>query len=124
MQPQAEQSLVDMVLALFKTRLKGCEHAEQTSTILAYLSIAGCETSPQTLRAAIGHIRREDLLAPGYILSDINAGYWLSDDKAEMSAFLDKQLNRMTNQFQNIKLLHQRIRYAKDDSPQLQTKLF
>jgi hypothetical protein len=117
-------SYVQSLLTVFRERYSGKDKAVKTADLLFHLKASGkCNLSPQTLRELIGYIRQNDLLAPGFIISNVNNGYWLSLDKAELDGFIDQELNRMSNQFGNIEMLHQRIRYAKKKSPEAQTAL-
>lgn len=113
--PKPDNKHIRIVKGLFEADYTGNENAVKTANVLEKLANMGIAMKPQTLRAIIQEIRRKDMLAPNAILSDVSAGYWLSADKAEMSAYIDKQMNRMANQFQNLKPLHQRIRYAKKE---------
>jgi hypothetical protein len=122
---QINLALVDTLTTLFKGQYQGGSNAvkkdELTARVVAGYGIITCE---RRIRHAIAYIRLNDLLNPGFIISDNSNGYWLSYDETEMDTFLNKQLNRMTNQFQNLKQLHQRIRYAKNTGPQIQQQLF
>ncbi len=116
--------LVEIVIGLFKSLYHGNDNAVKTGQLIFDINKTGVTASGQTLRHVIGHIRREDLLSPNYIISDVNTGYWLSSDEREMNDFIDKQMNRMTNQFQNLKRLHHRIRNNKKSAQDLQAVLF
>jgi len=65
------------------------------------------------LREIIGHIRRNDLCAPGFILSD-NSGYWYSEDVAEMEKVWDSELSRARNILQNFNPLRRRVKHLKN----------
>ncbi len=115
---------IDVLLRLFQTDFNGINNAVKTNRLIGALAKSGIAMKPQSLRYLLGHIRQNDLLSPGFILSDVNEGYWLSYDDTEMSEWLDKQMNRMSNQFSNIKQLHQRIRYNKKAGNNFQPSLF
>ena len=117
-------TLTEILIKLFKDHHTGIGCAVKTAHLLQELAVLSVSTNAKTIRNLIGHIRRHDILAPGYILSDVKAGYWLSYDTGEQSSYIDKQLNRMTNQFQNIKSLHNRVRYRKKQVKEIQAALF
>lgn len=117
-------NLVDALTDLFRENYTGNENAVKTGSLVAKLAKLGIITSGREIREAMGNIRQMDMLEPGFIVSDVNDGYWLSYDAAEQDSFLDKQLNRMSNQFKNVKALHQRIRYGKKSGPEIQATLF
>jgi hypothetical protein len=118
-------ALVDTLTNLFKNHYSGNENAIKKDVLTArVVSGYGILTCERSVRNAISYIRLNDLLSPGFIVSDVNIGYWLTYNESEMDTFLNKQLNRMTSQFQNLKQLHQRIRYAKHTGPLVQQQLF
>jgi hypothetical protein len=118
-------ALSTAIISIFKSNCYGVEKAIKNNVLISILanrfSIA---TTGREIRHVLGYIRANDLLNPAFIVSDVNEGYWLTNDVSELNDFLEKQLNRMSSQFQNIKLLHQRIRYAKKNTPELQPILF
>ena len=120
-----ELNLVQTICDIFKERYTGKTSAAKTEEILFHLKATGTVSlSPQTLRKIIGHIRNNDLLAPFFILSNVNSGYWLSSVESELNAFLNQELDRMSNQYTNIQLLHQRIRNGKKKTENNQQQLF
>lgn len=117
--------LVNILIQLFKEKYTGNENAIKKENLTAHIVVnSGFNTSERRVRHAISYIRLNDLMKPGFIVSDVKIGYWLSNDETEMDTFLNKQLNRMTNQFQNLKQLHQRIRYDKPTGRAVQQQLF
>jgi hypothetical protein len=116
---------VQDLLSVFRERYTGKSKAVKTADLLFHLKSTGKgNISPQTLRELLGYIRHRDLLAPGFIVSNVNTGYWLSFENDEMSGYIDQELNRMSNQFQNIKQLHQRTKYGHNTAEHLQHSLF
>lgn len=120
---EQEITLAGVMVNMFITSFSGNENAVKTKGLICEFAKLGIAIQGRDIRKLLGHIRQNDLLAPQYILSDVSIGYWLSNNEAEMSAFIDKQMNRMTTQFQNIKPLHQRIRYGKKAGPYIQPQL-
>jgi len=116
---------VQMLQSAFKEMYKGLKNASHTDKILLDLRGKGKgNLSPQTLRDCIGQIRKNDLLAPGFICSDVNHGYWLSYDSKEIKTYFDKQLDRMGSQFENVARLHRRLGSGKSTPPKSQSTLF
>lgn len=116
---------VQTILEIFRTKYKGKGNAVKTENILFGLKASGSiDISPQTFRDVIGHIRNHDLLAPSYIVSNVNIGYWCTADKNELNQFLDQELNRMSNQFDNVSSLHKRLRLGQGKQPKTQGSLF
>ncbi|WP_432714394.1 hypothetical protein [Pedobacter sp.] len=116
---------VQDLMSVFKDRYSGKAKAVKTADLLFHLKASGKGIiSPQTLRELLGYIRHNDLLSPGFIVSNVNIGYWLSFEKEELSGYLDQELNRMSNQFQNLQLLHQRTKYGQKTALKTQQSLF
>jgi len=103
---------------------KGRQNAITQEDLTFRLRAKGeADLSPRSVRQVIEHIRREDLMKPGFIVSSASHGYWYTTDKQEQGSFLDQELNRMANQFDNLSLLHQRLRKTKT-SDKIQPTLF
>lgn len=117
-------ALAPVVAAVLKEKHPDKRNAVKSDDLIFYLKAIGTVIRGQDLRAIIGHIRQQDLLKPGFIISDVHTGYWYSTDKAEMDAFIDQQMNRMSNQFDNIKALHQRMRHNNKQASEIQSSLF
>lgn len=121
---ESELKLVDVVIGLFKSLYQGNDKAIKNDHLLFELAKLGHPTSGNTLRTVIGHIRRNDMLAPAYIVSDVSYGYWLTNDETEMRVFFDKMMNRMANQYQNMQHLHQRLKNNTKKIQDVQTHMF
>jgi hypothetical protein len=121
---EQDLALVDVLISVFKDCYSGSDNAVKTDKLLFKLTGLNVYVSPAMLRDAIGHIRKHDMLAPGFILSDVSYGYWLSYEHHEQDDFIEKMLNRMANQFQNLQSLHKRVRHGKNTSNTLQPTLF
>lgn len=116
---------VQMIIDEFRAKYKGKQNAVKTDKLLFDLVASGkSKISPQTLRDMMGHIRHNDLIAPGFIVSTVSNGYWYTTDKKEQNDFLDQELNRMSNQYGNLQALHARLRYGKGKADQSQQTLF
>lgn len=122
---EKELQLMNTLMNLFSERHAGRDKAAKTDDIIFHLKAIGYgSVHPQTLRAVIGYIRQNDLLAPSFILSNVHVGYWLSSNISEQEDFINQELNRMSNQYNNVRLLHERIRNGKKKTDELQTRLF
>ena len=116
---------VQMIIDEFRAKYKGRQNAVKTDKLLFDLSATGKgKISPQTLRDLLGHIRHQDLISPGFIVSTVSNGYWYTTDKKEQNDFLDQELNRMSNQYGNLQALHSRLRYGKTKIDDSQPTLF
>lgn len=114
-----------VLMTVFKEKYKTRDKAIKSDDLLFGLKATGqVIMSPQTLRELIGYIRHHDLMSPAFILSNVNTGYWLSSDTKEIKGFIDQELNRMSNQFQNIDKVRQRLQDGKDKALKIQTALF
>lgn len=82
------------------------ENAAKTDVLLKNYKLG---YTPRYLRMVVEFIRKSDLAAPAYLVSNTVNGYWLTKDIAEMKSFLNQELDRMSNQYGNIQPLHQRL---------------
>lgn len=62
------------------------------------------------LREIIGHIRRNDLCRPGFIVSD-NGGYWYTEKVEEMEKAWQTEFNRARNILKNFNPLRRRVKH-------------
>lgn len=82
--------IVQTLISVFKGNYKTVDRAVSTEVLLYDLKAKGLATiSAETLRELIKYIRDNNLMKPGYIVSSVNKGYWLSTDKSEISDFLN-----------------------------------
>lgn len=122
--PKEEQELRSIV-EVFKSQFQGKAKSVKTDKLLFHLrALAVTNVSPQTFRKYVGHIRKHDLAKPGFIVSNVHTGYWYTENKAEMEAFLQQELDRMGNQFSNIDALRLRMQEKKVNSNIIQTSIF
>lgn len=118
--------LLEAVIDVFTEEYNGAQNAKRSKHILYKLRTRGVQyISGKKFQAIIGHIRKNDLVYPKFILSNVHTGYWLSDSKAEQDDFVQQELNRMGNQFGNIELLFKRLKKAAITGPaQVQQHIF
>lgn len=101
------EGLTAEIIQLFKTRHNKISTAIKTTDFVKQLSQ---RILPQTFRDILGEIRRTGATGKGFIVSDVHIGYWYTEDKAELNEFLQKQLNRISNQYANIEPLHNTLK--------------
>ncbi|HMI01822.1 MAG TPA: hypothetical protein VK541_05025 [Pedobacter sp.] len=116
--------VVHKVIDVFRAQYKNRDLAAKTEKILFNLAATGHRVSEQNFRAIVGHIRNHDMMSPWFIVSNVNTGYWITKDEKELSAYLDQELNRMSNQFDNVSNLHKRLRHGKTKGTGNQASLF
>lgn len=105
-----EQIEIDAIIDVLKSYYFQKHLAAKTEFVLYSLRMnKGITISPQTFRKHLGLIRKYDLASPGFIVSNVNLGYWLTEDKEEMNDYLQQELNRMSNQFANVEALRTRL---------------
>ena len=120
-----DSAFIAKLMDVFKNHFNDKNRAIKTEALLSFLRYEhNVKTNDRKLRAALGFIRRNDMLNPGFIVSDVNTGYWFSNDTAEHREFINDQLNRMSNQFDNIKELHKRTRITRPKTGAIQISLF
>jgi hypothetical protein len=95
---------------LFRIKINGSNRAVKTEVLLKNF---GLTYSPQTLRRYLGYIRQNDLSAPGFIVSNVNLGYWYTECPTEKNDFLQRELNRIASQYANIEMLHRSLKSHK-----------
>ena len=110
------KSTLDLLKDLFKEVANKKEKALKTANIISLIKAKGGSINDRTLRFLIGQIRKSDMMHPQFILSSVDDGYWLSDDENEMATFVEMQLYRISNQYENIQALHQRLRAGKSSN--------
>lgn len=111
---------INQLAHLFRTKLNGLNKAVKTDVLLKNF---GLNYSPQTLRKYLGYIRQNDLAAPGFIVSNVNRGYWYTECPIEKNDFLQQELNRIANQYANIEMLHLSLKSHKS-KPETTKQIF
>lgn len=110
MKIEVSQLYIDVISNIFRTKHHGRGNAVQYEKLLFDLSASGiAKITDRSFREVVAIIRRDDLLKLGFIISCSGTGYWLSTDKKELKEFLDQEMDRWSNQYGNLKLLHLRI---------------
>ncbi len=116
---------IGILLDVFQKEYNGRKNAKSGDEILLKLKGTGrLNICPQTFRELLGIIRENDMLKPGFIVSRVSIGYWLSFDSAEQDEYLQRELSRMSNQFTNVSSLHKRLKYKSKNKPKSQLSIF
>ena len=116
--------IADHLIFLFKMYFDDKANAVKSEDLINhYYQLFKQPLHSRDLRRVLGFIRNNDLVSPGFILSNVANGYWLSIDLEEQKAFVNQQLNRMANQFDNIKSLHKRLKPTPQTNAQLHFNL-
>lgn len=76
------------------------------------------------LRMVVEFIRKKDLASPNYLVSNTQVGYWLTKEVSEMKAFLNQELDRVSNQVDNIQPLRLRLMEKKKTNDRHQLYFF
>lgn len=86
--------------------------------IVERIKKAGWKFSDSELRVLIGHIRRNDLCAPGFILSD-RTGYWYSENLGELKEVWKSEYSRAINILKNFAPLRKRFKHLMNEKDTL-----
>lgn len=106
---------------LFISTFNHVTRAVKTNDLLKQLSV---KCLPQTFRDILGEIRRNGVLKKGFIVSDVQLGYWYTEDQQELNDFLQRQLNRIANQYANIQYLHNSLKSKRSNSETVKQLMF
>jgi hypothetical protein len=103
-----EWEKVDIILSM-RTRHNNEKCKIKSDDIVREIRNRGYAMDGGQLREIMGHIRRNDLVSPGFILSD-NGGYWYSEDLKEMEKAWESELSRAKSILNNFMPLKKRVR--------------
>lgn len=104
------QKIAGLIMHSLKLNHSTQEAKIKAESILKQIMLRGYKIGDAELRQIIGHVRRNDLCQPGFILAD-NGGYWYSESLDEMSAVYETEFGRALNVMQNFKPLRRRIKH-------------
>ena len=107
---EKHQMIAGQVIRGFITNHNGADKKIKSVDIITGLQRRGYNIGDAELRQVIGHIRRNDLCSPGFILSD-NSGYWYSEDAGEMELVWKSQYGRAIEIMKNFQPLHKRFKH-------------
>lgn len=107
---EKHQMIAGQVILGFRTNHNGADKKIKSTDILTGLRRRGYSINDAELRQVIGHIRRNDLCSPGFILSD-NSGYWYSESPEDMQQVWKSQYGRAVEIMKNFQPLHKRFKH-------------
>lgn len=117
---QDEQQLSDtdrriagLLILSFRTNYNSAEAKITNDVIVRKVRDRGYKFSGAKLRHLLGHIRHRHLARPGFIVSD-NAGYWYTEDHAELLDFWRSQRGRVLEIMNNVHPLYELLKIDPD----------
>jgi hypothetical protein len=117
---EKQERAVRLLVLSFKQNHNNGNKKIKAAEIIEKLKTRNYNISDAELRQLFAFIRRHDLAAPGFILSD-NEGYWYSEDEAEMQRVWKSQYNRAIEIMTNFAPLHKRFKHLLTDKDSLFT---
>jgi hypothetical protein len=99
-----------LLVVSLSTNYNSAERKIKSNEIVVKLRERGFAIGDAELRQIIGYIRRNDLCAPGFILSD-QGGYWFSTDEKEMQKVWESNHGRAIEIMSNFAPLHKRFKH-------------
>lgn len=105
-----DQTVAGILILAFRLKYNTSSNKVNSSELIALIRIRNLPIRAAGLRKIIGHIRRNDLLAPGFLLSD-TSGYWYSLDENEMQTVWLSEHRRAINILLNFKPLRRRFKH-------------
>jgi hypothetical protein len=99
-----------LLVVSLTTNYNSAERKIKSNEIVVKLRERGFAIGDAELRQIIGYIRRNDLCAPGFILSD-QGGYWFSTDEKEMQKVWESNHGRAIEIMSNFAPLHKRFKH-------------
>lgn len=99
-----------LLVVSLTTNYNSAERKIKSNEIVVKLRERGFAIGDAELRQIIGWIRRNDLCAPGFILSD-QGGYWFSTDEKEMQRVWESNHGRAIEIMSNFAPLHKRFKH-------------
>jgi hypothetical protein len=99
-----------LLIISLQTNYNSSSRKIKSNEIIAKLRDREISIGDAELREIIGFIRKNDLCAPGFILSD-NGGYWFSTDEAEMQRVWESNHGRALEIMTNFAPLHKRFKH-------------
>lgn len=104
------KKIAGLLMLSFRTNYNSCERKIKSNLIIEGLRSRNYSVGDAELREIIGHIRRNDLCSPGFILSD-REGYWYSENEMEMQRVWESEHGRALNIMRNFQPLHKRFKH-------------
>lgn len=105
-----QQQIAGLLILSFRMNYNNYERKIKSNEIVNRLRERCYSCNDAELREIIGHIRRNDLCGPGFILSD-NTGYWYSEDEKEMERVWNSNHSRALEIMNNFAPLSRRFKH-------------
>lgn len=103
---EKEAKVVALVCKSFRLNYNNRLSKITSDSIVKKLKEKGHDISGASLRNVLAYVRRNNLMHPGFILSD-NNGYWYSENLDEMKMVWRRQYGRALEIMTNFKPLHE-----------------
>ena len=107
---EKHERVVNLLVKSFRANYNDADHKIKSVEIIEKLKVRNYRVHDAEIRELIGFIRRNDLCAPGFILSD-HEGYWYSEDENEMKKVWESQHGRAIEIMTNFAPLHKRFKH-------------
>ena len=105
---EKQQRIAGLLIRSFRTNYNSSATKIKSNAIIQKLRDRNFSCGDAELREIIGHIRRNDLCSPGFILSD-TGGYWYSEDETEMIKVWESNYGRAIEIMTNFQPLHKMV---------------
>jgi hypothetical protein len=103
---EKEAKVVGLICKSFRLNYNNRLSKITSDSIVKKLRAKGHDINGASLRNILAYIRRNNLMQPGFILSD-NLGYWYSENFEEMRRVWKSQYGRAIEIMTNFKPLHE-----------------
>lgn len=107
---EKHQRIAGLLIRSFRANYNCADLKIKSNLIIVRLRERGFNINDAELREVIGHIRRNDICSPGFILSD-NTGYWYSEKEEEMKKVWECEHGRALKIMLNFSPLHRRFKH-------------
>jgi len=107
---EKHRRIAGLLIKSLQTNYNCSSRKIKSNEIIVKLRARGASIGDAELREIIGWIRRNDMCAPGFILSD-NGGYWFSTDENEMKKVWESNHGRAIEIMTNFQPLHKRFKH-------------
>lgn len=107
------QKVAGLLMWAFTKHYHSSNQKIKSDEIRRRLALRGYKVHDAELRDIIAHVRRSNMLSPGFILSD-NGGYWYSEDPKEQKEVWKSQYERALSIMQNFAHLRKLFQHHED----------
>ena len=99
-----------LIILSMKNKYNSDKMKIKAKEIIIRLDGRGYKIHDADLRRIIGHIRRNDMCSPGFILSD-NGGYWYSEETKDLKKVWETEYGRALAILKNFSPLRKRFKH-------------